>query len=74
MNEVCEAHLARTGKRIPAERVIAGEGMCRDCFRGRSIDPLEERFGLPFPAADALNGSTPQAQVDEKNIGKGEPA
>ncbi len=70
----CGPHYRRTGERIPAVRTVNGEAMCLACFRGRPIDPLEERFGLPFFLADGLNGKRAQAHTHGKDAGRGEAA
>jgi hypothetical protein len=79
MEKFCQAHLRRTGERIPATREVNGEAMCLACFRGSPIDPLEERerFGLPF----CLNGSkglsparVPLAASSDNATGRGETA
>jgi hypothetical protein len=38
----CSPHLRRTGERVPAHIVLVGEPMCRNCFLGRSIFPVEQ--------------------------------
>ena len=39
----CIPHRERRGIALPADIVIGGAPMCLACFRGRPIDPLEER-------------------------------
>jgi hypothetical protein len=70
----CGPHLARTGEKIPAVRVVADTPMCLACFRGKPIDPVEDHFGLPFFIADALNGKNAQAHAHGKDAGRGEAA
>jgi hypothetical protein len=77
MEQFCQAHLARTGKRIHATRTVNDEPMCNECFRGRAVDPLEDgiRFGeLPFFFADSLTGSKAQATSSDNATGRGETA
>lgn len=74
MEQFCQPHFRRTGERILATRMVNDEGMCLACFRGRPIDPLEERFGLPFFLADGLNGKRAQAHAHGKDVGRGEAA
>jgi len=44
--QLCKPHLDRTGKRIPAVKIVNDEPMCKRCFLGRSIFPAEERLVL----------------------------
>jgi hypothetical protein len=74
MEKFCRPHLARTGKRIPATREVNGEPMCLACFRGRPVNRVEDRLGLPFFIADALNGKNARAHTHDKDDGKGEAA
>jgi hypothetical protein len=55
----CVAHLARTGSRVPADRVIDGEAFCRACFRGQPISPAEE---FREESKSQQNFSTPRKQ------------
>jgi hypothetical protein len=41
MNEICAPHLARTGVKIPASRVVGEEAMCKSCFEGKPIRLIE---------------------------------
>jgi hypothetical protein len=41
----CAPHYRRTGRKIPATRVIEGEPMCGGCFSGGSIRHGEEIGG-----------------------------
>lgn len=42
MTELCTYHL-RIGQEVPAERTIDGEGLCRDCLAGKSLDKSQEQ-------------------------------
>jgi len=70
---ICAAHYRRTRQRIPAWRVIDGEGMCKSCFRGKPIESVEERMALPFFAALSL-ARAPLARPSDNAVGRGEPA
>ena len=37
MPDLCEAHLERTGKEVPAYKL----GLCEDCFKGRAIGQVK---------------------------------
>lgn len=39
---VCQPHLERSRKRIPAARLVAGVPMCGACFIGKNVFPSEE--------------------------------
>jgi hypothetical protein len=44
----CKPHLQRTGRRIPAARLVGGEPMCKRCFNGHAIDADVEVGGHYF--------------------------
>src|ERR1017187_2139927 len=46
MPDLCEAHLERTGKEVPAYKL----GLCKDCYKGRDVaykEPLKDTIVRP---------------------------
>jgi len=61
---LCGPHLRRTGRRVPSFMILAGEGLCEPCFRGKAIlDAIEEsgvyRGRLPGYNSTGCGGLTP---------------
>jgi hypothetical protein len=51
---LCEPHWKRTGAFVPAVTTVADTPMCRACFSGRPLSPLE-LIGAPVEGRDKKN-------------------
>jgi hypothetical protein len=66
---LCEAHLRRANKEVPATHLVADEPMCASCFAGRPINAsVEERGagGTQKSERRIYAGATPRSAYHSK--------
>lgn len=56
MADLCEAHLERAGKEVPAYKL----GLCEDCFRGKEIVERVVKVKAAPPPADCQRCGKPR--------------
>jgi hypothetical protein len=59
----CRPHWERERRKVPALRIVAGDGMCADCISGRSFREEEKRH-VPFKVRLKMSAASKRAWAD----------